>query len=98
MTCSSCTQLPLHVDGTDARIYTQMLNPHSIILVQLVDLDNRRNPDIVTLKKESGDLFSQCCIEIFKGKSLRYVNEVLFEMVKTALKDTYVGGTTTTTL
>ena len=64
----------------------------------MVYLENGRNPDIVTLKKESGDLFSQCCIEIFKGKSLRYVNASLFEMVKTALKDTYVGGPTPTTL
>ena len=31
-------------------------------------------------------------------KYLRYVNEFLFEMVKTSLKDTYLGGTTPTAL
>ena len=52
-------------------------------------LDNGRKPDIDTLKKDRGDIFSECCAEIFKAKFLRYVNEVLFEMVKAALKDTY---------
>ena len=33
-----------------------------------------------------------------QSKFLRYVNEVLFEMFKTVLKDTYLGGTTTTKL
>ena len=31
-------------------------------------------------------------------KFLRYFNKVLFEMVKTALKDKYLGGTTPTAL
>ena len=36
--------------------------------------------------------------ESFKVKFLRYVYEVLFEMVKTALKDTYLWGKTPTAL
>ena len=31
-------------------------------------------------------------------KYLRYVNEVLFEIVKASLRDTYLGGTATTAL
>ena len=64
----------------------------------MADLDNGRNPDIGTLNKYRDDIFSECCAESFKEKFLRYVNEVLFEMVKTALKDTYLGGTTPTAL
>ena len=33
-----------------------------------------------------------------RQKKLRYVNELLCEMVKTSLKDTYLGGTTPTEL
>ena len=36
--------------------------------------------------------------ELFKAKSMRYVNEVLFEMVKISRKDTYLGRTTPTSL
>ena len=61
-------------------------------------LHNERNPDIGTLKKNRGDIFSGCCAEILKGKFLRYVNEVLFEMVITDLKDKYLGVTTATEL
>ena len=61
-------------------------------------LDNRRKPDIGTLKKYRGDISFECFTDIFKAKFLRYVNEVLFEIVKTALKDTYPGGTTLTDL
>ena len=64
----------------------------------MADLDNGINPDIGTLKKDRGDIFLECCAENFKANFLRYVNEVLFEMVKTALKDTYLGGTTPTAL
>ena len=60
----------------------------------MVALDNGRKPYIGTLKKYRGEIFSECCAEIFKAKFIRYVNEVLFEMVKTALKDTYLGVTT----
>ena len=48
--------------------------------------------DIGTLKKYRGDIFSECCAESFKGKFRCYVSEVLFQMVKTSLKDTYLGG------
>ena len=61
-------------------------------------LDNGIKPEIGTLKKEKGDVFSECCTESFKENILRYVNEVLFEVVKTALKDTYLGETTTTSI
>ena len=61
-------------------------------------LDNRRQSYIGTLKKDKGDIFLECCAERFKVNFLRYVNEVLFEMVKKYLKDTYLGGTTPTEL
>ena len=71
--------------------------PHRI-LSHLADLDYGREPDIVTLKRDRGNIFSECYTEIFKGKFLRHVNKILFEMVKTALKDTYLGGETPTEL
>ena len=86
----ACIQLPLDVDEIYSSIDTQMLKTLHIILVHLEDLYNGRNPDIVTIKKERGNNFSQCCIKRFKSNFLSYVNEVLFEMVKTSLKDTYV--------
>ena len=98
MTCRACVQLPLDVDGIDVSIDTQMLkNPHNI-LFHLADLDNGRKPDIGTLKKDNGDIFSECWAESFKEIFLCYVNEVLFEMVKISLNDTYLGGTTPTAL
>ena len=71
--------------------------PHNL-LAHLAALDNERKPEIGTLKKEKGDIPSEVCKESFKAKFLKYVNEVLFEMVKTALKDAYLGGSTTTSL
>ena len=98
MTCRACVQLLIDVDGVDARINTQMLiSPHDL-MVHLAALGNGRKPDIGTLKKEKGGIFLECCTDSFKEKFLRYVNEFLFEMVKTALKDTYLGGTTPTAL
>ena len=94
MTCRACIQLPLYVDGIDTRIDIQILKPPHIILVHLAALDNEINTGIETLKKDRGDIFSEWCTGIFKAKLLRYVNEVISEMVKTALKDTYLGGTT----
>ena len=52
----------------------------------MADLDNRINSDIGTLKKYRGDLFSEYCTKIFKTKFLRYVNELLFEMVKNSYR------------
>ena len=78
MTCRACIKLPLYVDGIDSSIDTQILEKYHILLVHLAALDNGRNPDIGTLKKDRGDIFSECCAEIFKAKFLCYVNEVLF--------------------
>ena len=58
MTCSACIQLTLDIYGIDAIIYTQILeNPH-ILLVHLAALDNGRNSDIGTLKKDRGEILS----------------------------------------
>ena len=75
-----------------------MLKITHIILVHFVDFDNGINTDIGTLKKEKGGIFSKSCIESFKSNFLRYDNEVLFEMLKIALNDTYLGVTTPTSL
>ena len=98
LTFRECIKLPLDVDGIDASIDTQMLKTPHDLLLHLVALENGRNTDIGTLKKDRGDIFSECCAEIFKIIFLCYVNKVLFEMVKTALKDTYLGGKTPTAL
>ena len=98
MTCRDCVKLPLYVDGIYSIIDTQMLITPRDLLVHLAALDNRRNPDIGTLKKNRGGIFSEYCAESFMENFLRYVNEVLFEMVKTSLKDKYLGGTTPTAL
>ena len=66
------------------------------ILVHLAALENGINPKISTLKKEKGDLFSELCTESFKANCVQYLNGSLLETVKTALKDTYLGGTTPT--
>ena len=95
-TCRDCIQLPLDVNGIYASINKQMLKTPHDLLFHLVDLENGRKPYIGTLKKEKGDIFSEYCTDSFKEKILIYVNEVLFEMVKTALKDKYLGTTTPT--
>ena len=82
MTCRACVQLPLDVDEIDASIGTQMQKKPHDILVYLAALDNGRNPDIGKLKKDRGDIFLECCTERFKAKFLRYVNEVLFEILE----------------
>ena len=53
--------------------------PHDI-LVNLIALYYGIKPDIITLKKKIGDIFSECFTESFKEKFLQYINEVLFEM------------------
>ena len=75
-------QLPLDVDCIDDIINTQMMKPPHIILLRLEALGDGINPDIGTVKKDRGEIFSECYTELFKAKFLRYVNEVLFEMVK----------------
>ena len=77
MNCTDCIQLPLDVDGIDASINTHMLKKY-ILLVHLAALDNGRNPDSGTLKKDRGDIFLECFAERFKENFLRYVNERLF--------------------
>ena len=98
MNCRDCIKLPLGVDGIDDSIDTQIMKTTRDLLVHLAALDNVRNPDIVTPKKVRGGIFSECFAENFKAKFLCYVNEVLFEMVKISLNDTYLGGTTPTAL
>ena len=68
------------------------------MLVKPAALDYGINPYIGTIKKERGDILSDCRTERFKAKFLRYANELLFEIVKSTLKDTYTGTTTPTEL
>ena len=74
MAYRACFQLPLDSDGIDFIMNTQMLNNPNGILVHLEELYNRRKLDIGTLKKERGDIFSECYTEIFKAGILRYTN------------------------
>ena len=78
MTCRACIKLQLNVDGIDASIDTKMLKNSHILLFQLVALDNFRKPDIGTLNKDRGGIFSECCAENSKANFLRYINELLF--------------------
>ena len=74
MTCGSCVQFPLDVDVIDASIYTQRLKIPRDLLVHFEYLDNGRNPYIGLLKKEKGDIFSECYTESFKAELLRKLN------------------------
>ena len=65
------------------------------MLVNLAALDYERNPNIVTINREGRDIFLECCTEISKEKIVWYVNEVLFNILKIALKNIYIGGGTT---
>ena len=58
MTCRACVQLPLYVYWIYDNINTQMLRTSHDLLFHLADLDNGREPDIRTLDKEKGDIFS----------------------------------------
>ena len=78
MTCRAWLQLPLDEDGINSSIDTQILKKRNI-LVHLVALENGKKTYIGTLNKDRGDIFSECCAEIFKAKFLRYFNEVLFK-------------------
>ena len=86
MTWRDYVQLPLYVDEIDAIINTQVMKNPNDILFHLVALYNGINLDIGTLKKEKGDIFSEFCTESFKSKFLKYVNELLFEMVTNSPK------------
>ena len=96
MTCRSCVKLPLIINGIDAKIDAQMQKKYSSS--PLFGFGKWRKPYIVTLKKIEGKHIFRILCQIFKAEFLRYFNEVLFEMVKTYLKDTYLGGETTTEL
>ena len=61
ITYKSCDKITLDVDGIDISIYTQMLKPPHTIIVHLADFDSGRDPNIGSLKKERGDIFSECC-------------------------------------
>ena len=91
ITCRACVQLPFDIYGIDASIDTKRLKNNHYILVHSKALDNGRDPDIGTLKEDRGDTFSECCTESFITNFLCYVNEFLFEMVKTAFKG-YIHG------
>ena len=79
MICRSCVKLPQDVNNIDASIDTQIMIPLHILLFHVADLDNGQKPDIGTLKKYRGDIFSECCTESFKAKFLRYFNGVLLK-------------------
>ena len=86
ITCRDCIKLPLYVDG----IYMPALKLQLLkktIKCRLENLDIGKNSDISTLKKYRDDIFLECGAESFKEIFL-----------KTVLKDTYLGGTTTTEL
>ena len=57
MMCRAYIQLPLNVDEIDASIDTNMLENTHILLVHKAALDNGRKPDIITFKKDRGDIF-----------------------------------------
>ena len=59
ITCRTCVQLLLYVDEITHRM-----------LGHLTDLEYGRNPDIATLKKYRGDIFSEYFTDIFKEKFL----------------------------
>ena len=59
ITCRSCVQLTLDIYGVDARVYTKILKTTHILLVHLTALENGINPDIGTIKKDRGDIFSE---------------------------------------
>ena len=80
MTCRACIKLPLDVYGIDASIDSNMQKT-PFLSIHLAPWANGRKPDIGTLKKDRGDIFPECCSESFKEIFLRYVNEVLFEIV-----------------
>ena len=68
MNYRACVKLPLDINGIYYRIYTKILKI-IIIIVHLEALENGRNTDIGTIKKEREDIFSESCTKIFKGNS-----------------------------
>ena len=58
MNCRACVQLPLGLYGINSIINTQIMKTSHDLLSHLADLEDRINPDIVTLKKKKGDTLS----------------------------------------
>ena len=58
VTYRAYVQSPLDTNGINASIYNQMLNNANVILVHLLALGYGRKPDICTLKKYKGCVFS----------------------------------------
>ena len=75
-----------------------MLKTSHGMVVHLSDLYYEIKLDIGTLTKERGGSFQNAALDVFMGKFLHYVNEVIFEMVETSQKDKYLGRTTPTSL
>ena len=58
MTGRDCVKHPLVANRIDSSIDTQMLKDLNVILFHLVNLDNGKNLDIGTPKKDRGYIFS----------------------------------------
>ena len=71
--------------------------PHNI-LDHLSYLENGRKPDIYTIEKQRGDVFSECCAERSKERLLWHANCVLFIRLNAYLKYASLGGFNTTAL
>ena len=69
-----CVQLSLDINRIYAIIHAKIPKKNIILLFHLADLDNGIRPDIETIKKDRGDIFSECCTKTFKEKFQRYVN------------------------
>ena len=95
MDCRTRLQLLLDINEIYTSIDAQVIKTPHVILVHMADLDNERNPDIGTLKKDMEEIFGECWTKSFEKKILRYVNGVLFEMIKISLKGTYLRITPT---
>ena len=74
MTCRACVWLLLDVDEVYAIICTQILKTPNFLLAHVLDLNNNIKPDIGTLKKYRGGVFSEWLTKSFKAKFLNYVN------------------------
>ena len=96
MNCMVYVQLPLYVYGIDDSIDTQFTKKN--LIFHLEALENWRKAYIGKSRKTGGKSFHNVAPKVLKNKFLCYVNTLLLEMVKTALKDTYLGGTTPTSL
>ena len=55
-------------------------------------------PEIGTIKKDMGDIFSEWCIEKSNARLLGYVNDIVLKTVMASLKDKYLLVATTTAM